>query len=145
VTPLGCDIDGVWSRLMRGESAIGPVTHFDASTFRTNFAAEVKGFRLEEFVPSRRSEVGRAEHRRGAGAATTAHATAGQSTRYALAAAAMAWRSAGLDRTAAEGRINRRRLGVYLGSGEGTLDYDNYFATNLAGWDREARWSRSRT
>jgi 3-oxoacyl-[acyl-carrier-protein] synthase II len=145
VTPLGSDIDLAWSRLMRGESAIGPVTHFDASTFRTNFAAEVKDFRLEDFLPAAGAPIEGSTH--GALGGSTAsrrggrpwHGGAGQSTRYALAAAAMAWRSAGLDRAAAEGRINRRRLGIYLGSGEGTLDYENYFATNLAGWDREAK------
>lgn len=121
VTPLGTDVDAVWSRLMKGDSAIGPVTHYDATTFRTNFAAEVKNFRLEEHL----------------GPAAAAHASAGTSTRYALAAAAMAWRMAGLDR--AGGRVNRKRLGIYLGSGEGTLDWEHYFQANLAGWDKEAR------
>ncbi len=125
VTPLGGDVEAVWKRLLAGESAIGPVTHFDASTFLTNFAAEVRGFRLEDYATDADLRGGLA-----------AHATAGLSTRYALAAAARAWRASGL---AGYGGLSRRRLGVYLGSGEGTLDFENYTATNIAGWDAERR------
>ena len=53
VTPLGHDIDTVWERLLRGESAVAPITHFDASTFATNFAAEVKDFNLADFFALR--------------------------------------------------------------------------------------------
>jgi hypothetical protein len=34
-----------WARLIAGDNAVGPVTHFDASSFATNFAAEVKRLR----------------------------------------------------------------------------------------------------
>ncbi|MBX3358370.1 MAG: beta-ketoacyl-[acyl-carrier-protein] synthase family protein [Phycisphaeraceae bacterium] len=119
VTPLGHDIESVWARLLRGENAIGPVTRFDAHSFKTNFAAEVKDFRFKELVP-----------------ANVRHAGVGTSTQFALAAATKAWRSSGLDGFDA---LKRRRLGIYLGSGEGTLDYDNYFATNVAGWDPASR------
>src|SRR5690606_29156064 len=93
VTPLGADVESVWSRLLAGESGVGPVTRFDASRFRTNFAAEVKSFSLADHLP----EWKRHEH-------------AGLSTRFALAAAAQAWRQAGLD--AAGGRVARRRIGI---------------------------------
>ena len=121
VTPLGADLDGVWRRLLAGESAIGPVTRFDASTCPTNFAAEVRGFDLADFM--------------GEEAAT--HARAGVGTRFALAAAAQAWERAGLgDRSGAlTADVDLDRFGVYLGSGEGSLDYDNFFRTNLASWD----------
>ena len=33
VTPLGFDVDSVWTKLLSGASAIGPVTHFPAETF----------------------------------------------------------------------------------------------------------------
>lgn len=132
VTPLGSDIDAVWNRLLKGETAVGPVTHFDASTFKTNFAAEVRGFRLEDFAGD---SPGLVPLRGG----LAAHAGAGTSTRFALAAAAKAFAMAGLDKLAQQGRLNHRRFGLYLGSGEGTLDYDNYFATNLAGWDPDKR------
>ncbi len=120
VTPLGTDVDAVWARLMRGESAVAPVTHFDASTFRTNFAAEVRNFRLEDHLPAERS---------------ARHTGAGYNTWYALAAAADAWKQAGLDGA----KVNPRRIGVYLGAGEGSLDFDNYAAAHVSGWDAEHR------
>ncbi|QOI99697.1 MAG: beta-ketoacyl-[acyl-carrier-protein] synthase family protein [Phycisphaeraceae bacterium] len=122
VTPLGTDVESVWGDLVAGKNAVGPVTRFDASRFPTNFAAEVKGFDL-------------ADHLEGAGR----FAPCGESTRYALAAASHAWRRAGLDRAVAEGRADPTEMGVYLGAGEGTLDYDNFFATNLAGWNAAER------
>ena len=51
VTPMGHSIDAVWKRLLNGESGIAKTTIFDASTFPTTFSAEVKDYRLEEFVP----------------------------------------------------------------------------------------------
>jgi 3-oxoacyl-[acyl-carrier-protein] synthase II len=130
VTPLGADVESVWSRLLAGESAVGPVSHFDAGQFRTNFAAEVEGFSLAEHLPTWEK-----------------HKDAGVSTQYALAAAAQAWRQAGLDR--AGDRVSRRRIGLYLGAGEGSLDYANFFKVNLAGWDESTRgidavkWAKS--
>jgi 3-oxoacyl-[acyl-carrier-protein] synthase II len=44
ITPLGHDLDTVWNALLRGESGIGPVTRFEAATFGTNFASEVKNY-----------------------------------------------------------------------------------------------------
>src|SRR5262245_34772034 len=104
VTPLGHDVATVWDRLLRGESGVGPVSRFDAATWSTNFAAEVRDYRLEEFI-----------------ADTTPHAYAGLNTRFALGAAAQAWKQAGLDRYPA---LKKRRMGIYLGSGEGSLDFD---------------------
>lgn len=118
VTPLGHDVDTVWRRLLAGESGMGRVSHFDASTFKTNFAAEVKDFRLADFM----------------GSAAAAHDGAGLSTKYALAAAAQAWKQSGLGKHAESGRLSRRRFGVYLGAGEGQLDLENFARTNLAGW-----------
>lgn len=115
VTPLGCDVESVWRRLLAGDNTVAPVTHFDAGTFATNFAAEVRGFRLEDHLQD-----------------TSRHQYAGENSRFALAAAAQAWKQAGLDDAK---DLDRRRFGLYLGSGEGTIDWVNYFATNLAGWD----------
>lgn len=133
VTPLGTDLDGVYSALLRGESAVGPVSRFDASTFRTNFAAEVKGFDLAAHAPGRASR----------------HAQAGLSTRYAIAAAADAWEQSGLGSALESGTLKPRRVGIYLGAGEGELDFPNYSAANLAGWDGASRsvdgsaWARA--
>ncbi len=119
VTPLGHNVDAVWQRLLAGHTGVGPVTRFDARQFRTNFAAEVKDFRLADFLDS-----------------ADRHADAGLNTQFALAAAAQAWRQAGLDRF---DRLSRRRMGIYLGAGEGSLDTENFFAANVAGWDQGAR------
>lgn len=121
ITPLGHDVESVWSRLLAGHSGVGPVTHYDASTFKTNFAAEVRGFSLDSFLPE----------------SASSHAGAGISTQFALAAAAQAWKQAGLARLTTGER--RRRCGVYLGAGEGSLDHEHFFATNLAGWNAETR------
>jgi 3-oxoacyl-[acyl-carrier-protein] synthase II len=42
VSPLGHDRESTWSAVCRGESAVGPITLFDASAFPTRIAAEVK-------------------------------------------------------------------------------------------------------
>lgn len=123
ITPLGHDVATVWSRLLAGENAIGPVTRFDASTFATNFAAEVKGFDLARHLDPAHHDLSR-------------HQYAGTSTAFALAAAAQAWKQAGYY---ARPPANPRRVGMYLGCGEGTLDFDNFAAANIAGWKADAR------
>jgi 3-oxoacyl-[acyl-carrier-protein] synthase II len=119
ITPLGHDVESVWTKLLSGVSAVGPVTRFDASTFATNFAAEVRGFRFADHLPT---------HAR--------HARAGLNSQFALAAARQAWVQAGLDK--ARG-VDPARMGMYLGAGEGSLAYDSFLTTNLAGWDKERR------
>ncbi|MFB3430716.1 MAG: beta-ketoacyl synthase [Phycisphaerales bacterium] len=132
VTPLGFDVDSVWTKLLSGASAIGPVTHFPAETFRTNFAAEVKGFDLANFF----AEPEPFRH-------------AQRNSAYALAAAAMAWKQAGLGDAGKVGQINagftkeagfdERRVGIYLGAGEGILNFDGYAKANLEAWDSDSR------
>jgi 3-oxoacyl-[acyl-carrier-protein] synthase II len=128
VTPLGHEVGEVWARLLEGRTGVGPITRFDASTWTTNFAAEVRHYRLEDFLPD-----------------TSAHRHAGLNTQFALGAASQAWKQSGLDRFKG---LNRRRMGMYLGAGEGSLDYDPFFATNLDAWDETkgqvdgGRWAR---
>ena len=43
VTPLGIGVDETWNALINGVSGAGPITLFDASLFKTQFACEVKG------------------------------------------------------------------------------------------------------
>jgi 3-oxoacyl-[acyl-carrier-protein] synthase II len=57
-------------------------------------------------------------------------------SQFALGAAAQAWRQSGLH-TFKE--FDGRRMGIYLGSGEGSLDFDNFVYSNLAGWDANTR------
>ena len=44
VTPLGNSVPEFWENLLKGVSGAGPITHFDASKFKTQFACEVKNF-----------------------------------------------------------------------------------------------------
>ena len=44
ITPVGNDVATTWKSLLEGKSGTAPITKFDASTFPTRFAAEVKGF-----------------------------------------------------------------------------------------------------
>ncbi|MEZ6173986.1 MAG: beta-ketoacyl-[acyl-carrier-protein] synthase family protein [Phycisphaerales bacterium] len=119
VTPLGFDVDTVWSRLLKGDIAIGPVTRYDHETFATNFAAQVPEFDLADFV----DDAKRFSHVR-------------INTKFALAAGAVACRQAGLNISAMR---DPRRVGIYLGAGEGPIDSDPFFTTNLVGWDAEQR------
>ncbi len=44
ITPLGNNVQTTWENALAGKSGAGPVTHFDASLFKTQFACEVKDF-----------------------------------------------------------------------------------------------------
>ncbi len=120
VTPLGFDIEGVWRKMLAGECGIGPITHFDASTFPTTFAAQVNDdYQWPEHVrhPERHQHIER-------------------NTGFALGAARKAWADSGLEDDEA---LDPNRVGIYLGSGEGLLDFKNYVACGAAGWDGETR------
>lgn len=115
VTPLGWDLDGVWQRLVRGERAMGPLSRYDASTWATKFASEVKGFDLRERM----------------GARADRHVHGSRSTKFALSACDDAWRMAGLDR----GKPDGGSVGVYLGAGEGEVDYGAYIEAHAAAFE----------
>ncbi|MFQ6047809.1 MAG: beta-ketoacyl-[acyl-carrier-protein] synthase family protein [Phycisphaerae bacterium] len=119
VTPLGHQIEQVWQRMLAGQSGIAPISIFDGSTFPTTFAAEVKHFDLASHLGQ---HYGRHKH-------------ASRQVGFALAAARMAWDSAGLDQTS---HLDPADVGVYMGSGEGPLDFDNFVAAAVLGWDRQA-------
>ncbi|MCH7597304.1 MAG: beta-ketoacyl-[acyl-carrier-protein] synthase II [Planctomycetes bacterium] len=114
VTPLGCDIESVWQRLLAGESGIAPTTLFDASTYPTTFSAEVKSFDLKDHL----------------GPDASLHDGASRNSKFALGAAAMAWRDAQLANFTA---LNPTRVGVYLGGGEGPLNFDPFATAAIAG------------
>lgn len=50
VSPVGNDLTSFWSALCAGRSGIGPVTMFDASSYPTKIAGEVKGIDFNQFV-----------------------------------------------------------------------------------------------
>jgi len=123
VTPLGHDVETIWTRLLNGDSGIAPTTLFDASTFPTTFSAQVRGFDLADFL----------------GADAERHQDASRNARFALGAAKSAWDASGLESC---GDLDRTRVGIYLGGGEGPIDFDNFAAAALAGWDRQANGGR---
>jgi 3-oxoacyl-[acyl-carrier-protein] synthase II len=106
-TPVGLDVESSWEALREGRGGVGPVTLFDAGTFATRIAAELKGFDLSRDLGDD-------------GARWERH---GRNTKIALAVAAQAVRDSGLF----EGKeIDRTRFGVYLGSGEGQADFPRF-------------------
>ncbi len=115
VTPLGHSIDAVWARLVKGESGVDRITRFDAETFPTDFAAEVRDYDYRPFLRDPRM-----------------HRHARLNSQFALGAAVQAWRQAGLDQCA---NLNRKRVGIYLGAGEGPPAFENSVKSNLAGWN----------
>jgi 3-oxoacyl-[acyl-carrier-protein] synthase II len=107
VTPVGLDVKSSWEALREGRGGVGPVTLFDAGTFATRIAAELKGFALS----------------RDLGGDATRWEGHGRNTRIALAVASQAIRDSGLH----EGKgIDPARFGVYLGSGEGQADFPRF-------------------
>jgi len=122
VTPLGVGAQTLWENLLAGRSGIGPTRRFDASTFPTRFSAGVpEDYDHLALLPE---------------ADRWMHEEVGLNTAFALGAAAGAWRQSRLDRFEA---LDHDRLGIYLGSGEGSLDFENYVAANLAGYDADER------
>jgi len=123
ITPLGLNINAVWDRLLNGDCGIGPTRKFDASTFPTTFASEVtEDYDYRDYAT--RPEL---------------HGGVGLNTAFALGAARQAWTSAGLDKLAESGQLDPHRIGLYLGSGEGSLDFENYVAVNLGSWSPDDR------
>jgi 3-oxoacyl-[acyl-carrier-protein] synthase II len=125
VTPLGAGVETFWQALLRGESGIRRTEVFDASTFPTTFSAQVKGFQF----PPRLARSGR-------------HVHAGRHTQWALTAALEAWQGSGLEGSRAHDPL---RTGIYLGSGEGSLDFDNFNGLLVDAWTAggkldTARW-----
>jgi len=120
ITPLGDDIETVWQRLLNSESGVDRTTIFDAGTFPTTFSGEVKGFELARYLGE---EAGQ-------------HAQASRNAQFALAAARLAWNHAGLTRT---NNLDRTRVGIYLGGGEGPIDFFNFVEAAVRGWDPSAK------
>jgi 3-oxoacyl-[acyl-carrier-protein] synthase II len=100
VTPVGIGVAETWSALCAGRSGVGPITRFDASAYKTQIAAEVKGFKAEDFLPKKQAK--RTE----------------RFIAYAVAAARMAIEDSGLK---IDSR-NEDRVGVLTGCGLGGLD-----------------------
>ncbi|MCJ7664555.1 MAG: beta-ketoacyl-[acyl-carrier-protein] synthase II, partial [Desulfobacterales bacterium] len=99
VIPQGIGIDPVWAKVCEGVSGVGPITKFDVSYYETKIAAEVKGFRAEDYLePKDVKKMDIFIH-------------------YALAAARIAMDDAGLEIS----EKNTDRIGVIVGTGLGGL------------------------
>jgi 3-oxoacyl-[acyl-carrier-protein] synthase II len=103
VTPIGLSVAETYRNLCEGVSGVDWIRQFDASTFPTKFAAEVKNFQLGDFVKNPERFV-----------------VSGPNTCFALAAAAQAVQDANLLHAPG---LDRFEIGVYLGSGDGAHDF----------------------
>jgi 3-oxoacyl-[acyl-carrier-protein] synthase II len=100
ITPLGNNVPHYWNALLNGVSGAAPITHFDASKFKTQFACEVKGYDSTLFFD--RKEVRKYD----------------LYAQYALVCAEEAFKDSGLDLE----KINLEKAGVIWASGIGGLD-----------------------
>ncbi len=99
LTPIGNDVDTTWKNALEGVSGAGPITHFDASKFKTQFACEVKGFNAADHFDRKKAR------------------TLDLYAQYALVAAEQAVNDAKLT----DENINKDRIGVIIAAGIGGL------------------------
>jgi 3-oxoacyl-(acyl-carrier-protein) synthase len=104
--PLGLDVDHVRERSLRGESAIGPLRHFEPGGFACRAAAEVPAFELSSRLRCPKNEK-----------------FMGRSLRCAMHAARQAVEASRLDAAA----VDPYRLAVYTGSGQTGLESAEFF------------------
>ena len=103
VTPLGNQVQDSWAALLAGRSGIQTITQFDASAFACQFAGEVKGFNIEDYIPAKEARhMDRFIH-------------------FGLAASMQAVKDAGLPTGEALSPELAERIGVLVGSGIGGL------------------------
>ena len=117
ITPLACDTEETWRRLVAGESGMAEITQFDHSGHPVHFAAEVKGFDAIDYMDKRAAR------------------RMDPFAQYAVAAARMAHEDSGLD-------VSREpeRVGAIVATGIGGLktfeaQLDD-LRDNNKGWDR---------
>ena len=110
VTPVGNTPEETWENLVAGKSGAAPITLFDASNFKTQFACEVKGLNINEYID--RKEARKMD----------------LYTQYALAAAKMAIEDSGMDLET----IDKNEIGVVLGVGIGGIKTFEEEAGNYA-------------
>ena len=120
VTPLGNTVDAYWNGLISGTSGAAPITKFDASKFKTQFACEVKNFDASLYIE-------RKEQRK-----------MDLFTHYAIAVSQQAVTDAGIENNPA---INIDRVGVIWGSGIGGLKTFQDEVSNFATGDGTPRFN----
>src|SRR5256886_6974552 len=100
ITPIGNDIETVWSNMVEGVSGVGRITRFDTTNFDTKIAAEVKGFNAEDYMDRK----------------TARHI--GRYCQFALAASKQALAHSGLTPS----EMNPDDVGVIVSSGIGGME-----------------------
>ena len=100
LTPIGNNLNEYWQSLVNGVSGAGPITHFDASKFKTQFACELKGFEVTDFIHKKEARK------------------LDKFSQYALVVADEAFNDSRLDVES----INQDRAGVIWGSGIGGME-----------------------
>lgn len=103
ISPVGNTVEQAWSRLLAGQSGIGRITKFDASTFSCQIAGEVRGFDVEAYMSAKEAR------------------TMDTFIHYGIAAASQAVADAGLKTGEALGEEEATRIGCVIGSGIGGL------------------------
>ena len=119
LTPIGNTLPDYWEGLLSGVSGAAPITHFDASKFKTKFACELKGFDPLNFMD--RKEVRKFD----------------RFAQYALVAADEAIQDAGLDFD----NEDKDRIGVIWGAGIGGLETFQNEVLNFASGDGSPRFN----
>lgn len=99
VTPIGNSLKEYWDNLLKGTSGAAPITRFDATDFKTQFACEVKNFDPNNFINPKEAQ------------------RMDLFTQFAMASAIMAVEDSGINFD----KIDRNRVGVVIGSGIGGM------------------------
>ncbi|TCK67943.1 3-oxoacyl-[acyl-carrier-protein] synthase II [Winogradskyella wandonensis] len=119
LTPIGNTKDEYWDGLVSGKSGAAPVTHFDASKFKTQFACEVKNFNVTDFIDRKLARQ------------------MDKFSQYAMVASDEAIADSKLDLDA----LNKYRVGVIWGAGIGGLETFQEEVLNFAEGDGTPRFS----
>lgn len=119
LTPIGNNLQEYWNGLVNGVSGAAPITHFDASNFKTQFACELKNFTVTDFID--RKDARKMD----------------KFTQYAMVAADEAILDSGLNLD----KVNKDRIGVIWGAGIGGLETFQEEMLNFAKGDGSPRFN----
>ena len=113
LTPIGNTVQEYWNGLINGVSGAAPITYFDASKFKTQFACELKNFNVEDFIE--RKEARKMD----------------RYAQYAMVSSTEAMEDANFDIE----KLDKDRAGVIWGSGIGGLETFQIEVLNFAAGD----------
>ena len=119
LTPIGNNKNDYWNALIHGKSGAAPVTHFNAEKFKTQFACEIKNFKVTDFIDRKLSRK------------------MDKFSQYAMVASDEAIADANLDLD----HINKYRAGVIWGAGIGGLETFQEEVLNFARGDGSPRFN----